>query len=44
MPRKKKVMEKPMTLGLRGAKAGTGRQMIPADNVDADGTAWATEV
>ena len=42
MPRKKKVTEKPMTLGLRGAKAGDGRQMIPADNVDAEGTAWAT--
>ena len=42
MPRKKKVTEKPMTLGLRGAKSGNDRQMIPADNVDADGTAWAT--
>ena len=42
MPRKKKVTEKPMTLGLRSAKAGDDRQMIPADNVDADGTAWAT--
>ena len=42
MPRKKKVTEKSMTLGLRGAKAGSGRQMIPADNVDAEGTAWAT--
>ena len=42
MPRKKKVTEKPMTLGLRVAKASSGRQMIPADNVDAEGTAWAT--
>ena len=42
MPRKKKVTEKPMTLSLRSAKAGNGRQMIPADNVDAEGTAWAT--
>lgn len=42
MPRKKKVTEKPMTLSLRGAKAGNDRQMIPADNVDAEGTAWAT--
>lgn len=42
MPRKKKVTEKTMTLGLRGAKAGDDRQMIPADNVDAEGTAWAT--
>ena len=42
MPRKKKVTEKPMTLSLRGAKASNGRQMIPADNVDAEGTAWAT--
>ena len=42
MPRKKKATEKPMTLSLRGAKAGNGRQMIPADNVDAEGTAWAT--
>ena len=42
MPRKKKVTEKPMTLSLRGAKAGNDRKMIPADNVDAEGTAWAT--
>lgn len=42
MPRKKKVTEKPMTLSLRGAKAANDRQMIPADNVDAEGTAWAT--
>ena len=42
MPRKKKVTEKQMTLSLRNATAGTGRQMIPADNVDAEGTAWAT--
>ena len=42
MPRKKKVTEKPMVLGLRGAKASNDRQMIPADNVDAEGTAWAT--
>lgn len=42
MPRKKKVTEKPMTLSLRAGKAGNDRQMIPADNVDAEGTAWAT--
>lgn len=42
MARKKKVTEKPMTLSLRGAKSGNDRQMIPADNVDAEGTAWAT--
>ena len=42
MPRKKKVTEKPTTLSLRGAKAGNDGQMIPADNVDAAGTAWAT--
>lgn len=42
MPRKKKVTEKPTALSLRGAKAGNDRQMIPADNVDAEGTAWAT--
>ena len=42
MPRKKKVTEKPMTLSLRVAKAGDDKQMIPADNVDAEGTAWAT--
>lgn len=42
MPRKKKVTEKPMPLSLLGAKAGNDRQMIPADNVDAEGTAWAT--
>ena len=42
MPRKKKVTEKPMTLSLRSAKSGDIRQMIPADNVDAEGTAWAT--
>lgn len=42
MPRKKKVTEKPTTLSLRGAKASNERQMIPADNVDAEGTAWAT--
>ena len=42
MPRKKKVTEKPITLGLRSEKAGNDRQMIPADNVDAEGTAWAT--
>lgn len=42
MPRKKKVTEKPMILSFRGAKAGNDRQMIPADNVDAEGTAWAT--
>ena len=42
MPRKKKVTEKPMALSLRSAKAVTDRQMIPADNVDAEGTAWAT--
>ena len=42
MPRKKKVTKKPMTLGLRAAKAVYDRQMIPADNVDAEGTAWAT--
>ena len=42
MPRKKKVTEKPMTLSLRAGKAVTDRQMIPADNVDAEGTAWAT--
>lgn len=42
MPRKKKVTEKPMTLSLRDAKTGNDRQMIPADNVDAEGTAWAT--
>lgn len=36
MPRKKKVTEKPMTLGLRNEKAGADRQMIPADNVDAE--------
>ena len=42
MPRKKKVTEKPMKLGLRSEKAGDERQMIPADNVDAEGTAWAT--
>ena len=42
MPRKKKVAENPMTLSLRAEKAGSGRQMIPADNVDAEGTAWAT--
>ena len=42
MPRKKKVTEKPMTLSLRDAKAVDDIQMIPADNVDAEGTAWAT--
>lgn len=42
MPRKKKVTEKPMTLSLRDGKAGDDRQMIPADNVDAEGTTWAT--
>ena len=42
MPRKKKVTEKPMTLSFRAGKAVTDRQMIPADNVDAEGTAWAT--
>ena len=42
MPRKKKVTEKLTTLGLRDAKAVDDRQMIPADNVDAEGTAWAT--
>lgn len=42
MPRKKKATEKPMKLSLRSAKAGNDRQMIPADNVDAEGTAWAT--
>lgn len=46
MPRKNKVTEKPMTLGLRGAKANSGiyggAQMIQADNVDANGVAWAT--
>lgn len=42
MPRKKKVTEKPMKLGLRAGKAGNDRQMIPADNVDAEGKAWAT--
>lgn len=42
MPRKKKVTEKPTTLSLRSANAGDDRQMIPADNVDAEGTAWAT--
>lgn len=42
MPRKKKVTEKPMALSLRSAKADDDRQMIPADNVDAEGTAWAT--
>lgn len=42
MPRKKKVTEKPTTLSLRDAKAGAGIQMIPADNVDAEGTVWAT--
>lgn len=35
-------MEKPRALSLRDAKAGNERQMIPADNVDAEGTAWAT--
>lgn len=42
MPRKKKVTEKPMTLSFRAGKAVNDRQMIPADNVDAEGTAWAT--
>lgn len=48
MPRKKKVTDKPMVLAAQElvAKAGTniydGRQMIPADNVDADGKAWPT--
>ena len=42
MPRKKKVTEKPTTLGLRAEKSVDERQMIPADNVDAEGTAWAT--
>lgn len=42
MPRKKKVTEKPRTFSLRAEKAINDRQMIPADNVDAEGTAWAT--
>ena len=42
MPRKKKVTEKPMALSFRAGKAVNDRQMIPADNVDAEGTAWAT--
>lgn len=48
MARKKKLTEKPMVLATQEivAKKDTniydGRQMIPADNVDADGKAWPT--
>lgn len=42
MPRKKKVTEKPMELSFRAGKAVNDIKMIPADNVDAEGTAWAT--
>ena len=42
MPRKKKATEKQMTLSLRSAKTDDSRQMISSDNVDAEGTAWAT--